>query len=107
MNPEIKAQWVAALRSGEYKKIEGRLGTPSGNCANGVLCERAVSAGVATRRDGEFVYEYDGRIALMPVSVLEWAGLTVSEAYDVADMNDAGDEDAGWGEVVDWIEEHL
>jgi hypothetical protein len=43
MKPEIKKQWVDALRSGKYKQTRGALrrdhhGTP-GYCCIGVLCE--------------------------------------------------------------------
>ena len=47
MNPEIKAQWVAALRSGEYKQGRGQLrNTDDEYCCLGVLCDLAVKAGV-------------------------------------------------------------
>jgi len=44
MNKTIKAKWVAALRSGKYKRAEGvmRKGTasnPEGFCCLGVLCD--------------------------------------------------------------------
>jgi hypothetical protein len=46
MNPEIKAQWVAALRSGEYKQGMGMLKTLDGEyCCLGVLCDLAHKAG--------------------------------------------------------------
>lgn len=48
MNQDIKAQWVAALRSGEYKQGKQRLHHAEGDtfCCLGVLCEVAVKAGV-------------------------------------------------------------
>lgn len=47
MNPEIKAAWVAALRSGEYKQGRGQLrNTDDEYCCLGVLCDLAVKAGV-------------------------------------------------------------
>lgn len=39
MNPEIKARWVAALRSGEYKQTFGVLKNSQGHCCLGVLCD--------------------------------------------------------------------
>jgi hypothetical protein len=39
MNPEIKARWVAALRSGEYQQTTGNLRTENGFCCLGVLCD--------------------------------------------------------------------
>lgn len=39
MDPEIKAKWVAALRSGEYKQCKFFLEDVQGrNCCIGVLC---------------------------------------------------------------------
>jgi len=39
MRPEIKAAWIAALRSGKYKKTVGDLRNPNGFCCLGVLCD--------------------------------------------------------------------
>ena len=39
MDPEIKAQWTAALRSGDYIQGKGYLNTNGKFCCVGVLCE--------------------------------------------------------------------
>ena len=40
MNPEIKAKWVAALRSGKYTQGRGALRRTNGEmCCLGVLCD--------------------------------------------------------------------
>ena len=39
MKPEIKAKWVAALRSGEYQQGVGRLREENQFCCLGVLCD--------------------------------------------------------------------
>lgn len=39
MDPEIKAKWVAALRSGKYKQGRGRLRSGDEFCCLGVLCD--------------------------------------------------------------------
>jgi hypothetical protein len=39
MNPEIKARWVAALRSGEYKQAREKLRHNGAHCCLGVLCD--------------------------------------------------------------------
>ena len=39
MNPEIKARWVAALRSGKYKQTKGFLRCDESFCCLGVLCD--------------------------------------------------------------------
>lgn len=103
MNPEIKAQWVAALRSGEYKQGTGvlRETDESGEttyCCLGVLCELAVKAWVIpkpTPLAGEYVrraYDYGiphtrediGEITsyvLPPNSVVQWADLGTPNPY--------------------------
>ena len=50
MNKEVKQQWVAALRSGEYKQGKNALrrqyeGEDAEFCCLGVLCDLAVKAG--------------------------------------------------------------
>jgi len=78
MNPEIKAQWIAALRSGEYHQGKGVLESVWGDfCCLGVLCHLAHKQGVVERvkgHDGQIWYdEEDGRL---PCSVLDWSGMT-------------------------------
>ncbi len=47
MNPERKAQWVAALRSGEFPQGAQELKTAEGEfCCLGVACELALREGV-------------------------------------------------------------
>lgn len=46
MNADVKAKWVAALRSGNYEQGEGALQTVNGFCCLGVLCDLAVREGV-------------------------------------------------------------
>lgn len=85
MNPEIKAQWDAALRSGEYQQTQGWLRTDEGYCCLGVLTDLAVKAGI-----GEWVEVRDDRfgfvarvdpsigapeMGVLPLAVQQWAGL--------------------------------
>ena len=77
MNPGIRAQWTAALRSGKYE--QGTASLRSGNkfCCLGVLCDLAVKAGVLTGEPGEAgcAWYYHGAIDYLPEAVTEWAGL--------------------------------
>lgn len=92
MNQEIKARWLEALRSGEFKQTNGYLSIQSaipdddqfdGYCCLGVLCEIAVADGVVVKqRVGEnSFFEYgnpekdDWDYSVLPLSVREWAGL--------------------------------
>lgn len=86
MYPEIKQQWLTALRSGEYTQGKEYLKTSTGNyCCLGVLCDLAVKAEVIPEPilpvysqswvfgDPEMASEWDD-IGL-PLAVQAWAGL--------------------------------
>lgn len=88
MNNEVKAMWVAALRSGEYKKTTGVLcqnDFKTGElcfCALGVLCNlwhNTVGEDVGSlgwqHHDSISVYKMDECAAILPLRVCEWAGL--------------------------------
>jgi hypothetical protein len=83
MNPEIKAKWLAALRSGKYKWHHGRLAfvTHDGEyrcCALGVLCDLAVEDGIIQREidaDSGYVF-FANEDENLPAAVMKWAGLT-------------------------------
>jgi hypothetical protein len=125
MHPHIKSLWVAALRSGEYKQAQGALRTPDGMCCLGVLCDlhSKETETAWAREDGGDVDDcYDGETALLPASVLEWAGLygqlgdsknhpVVSvdgKLVGLADLNDgAGRRKHTFPEIADLIERHL
>ena len=79
MNPEVKAKWVAALRSGKYEQGTKTLRSQGNKfCCYGVLCELAVEAGVIyPARLSSFWpdYIYDSRTAMPSGQVLAWARL--------------------------------
>ena len=91
MNPEVKALWLAALRSGDYTQGTGRLHTRYADdsttdefCCLGVLCDLAVKDGVVidvvvnephSYSVGTFV-SYDSQSSLLPPAVQGWAGLS-------------------------------
>jgi hypothetical protein len=71
--PKVIKQWVAALRSGKYKKGTGQLAVPVDKkyCCLGVLCELAIKAKV--------VNTYAAGEGGLPFPVQEWAGLRTSD----------------------------
>jgi hypothetical protein len=92
---EVKAKWVAALRSGKYDQTKGYLrrtkpskmsGDAPGFCCLGVLCDIAVKEGVIPEPefDGgsvaiygvrdEDTYRGSSEVSL-PDAVVQWAGL--------------------------------
>jgi hypothetical protein len=107
MNPSVKAKWVAALRSGEYKQAVGRLRwKPSGGfCCMGVLCDlyhKETGKGSWEFQESDpkqvgqivgGVYTFMGADGYAPPEVCEWAGLIqptrpTSELHHIAKMND-------------------
>lgn len=114
MNADIKAQWVQALRSGDYTKGKGTLksehddGGPT-YCCLGVLCELSP---FESRKSGAW-HSWDDSLSYLPCSVRDWAGLDTHNpkvSYlggesDLADVNDRTD--ATFFEIADLIEAHL
>lgn len=85
MNPDVKAKWLTALRSGEYSQTKGYLHNAEGYCCLGVLCDIAVKDGVieSSTSDAENYAEgvriYDGRAELPTDTVAAWAGFGINE----------------------------
>jgi hypothetical protein len=125
MNPEIKAQWIADLRSGEFVQGTGYLNADGKLCCLGVLCEQAVKAGVVeSDMSGEGTVYYDGKDNILPDQVREWAGLPGANTHDnpnnpdvtvhdtavsLAELNDGenGWEGHTFGQIADLIEAQL
>jgi len=116
MNPEIRARWTAALRSGTYKQGEGYLRINDGYCCFGVLCELAVKARIIhLRQNDNGIWQYDGRADYLPEAVLDWAGLRISNPevstpsgmFPLAILNDGDDETEGqwsFAQIADAID---
>lgn len=120
MDQVVKALWVTALRSGDYKQGQGVLrskltetSTASRFCCLGVLCELAVKANVIPEAEYDgFYYNYgvteDKHSAYPPRVVMNWAGLrNENPRYGtdtLAAMNDNG---KTFEQIADAIEENL
>lgn len=110
MNPEVKAKWVAALRSGKYDQGRGQLRSPDGYfCCLGVLCELAVAENVTTLIKVEqnnpdylvgshfdYYYGKTKNQEVPPIEVREWAGFIRNEIPDLR----VDDEEAYGGESM-------
>ena len=123
MNADIKAQWTAALRSGEYVQGQNYLNIDGKLCCLGVLCELAVKAEVISMDEGFGIVFYDGKNDVLPTPVREWAGLPedgesnpnnphVSMGEDrvsLAELNDGenGYEPHTFGQIADIIDAQL
>jgi hypothetical protein len=131
VNEEIKAQWVQALRSGEYKQGQGALRSDDNTyCCLGVLCDLAVKDGKAhwfkkelrtfdgygnqsgrKLEEGWRVLDRDGgHDGGVPTKIIvEWAGLEQAHPLlgdsGAIGLNDG--ERASFERIADLIEEHL
>ena len=113
MDPEIRARWVAALRSGEYEQAFNYLRTDDGFCCLGVLCELAVQDGVipASERDPvSATYSYAGADSLLPPPVKTWAKVNFNQTL-LAKGNDGWTSPSGpdhpsigFDRIADYIE---
>lgn len=128
MKPEIKAKWLAALRSGEY--LQGRDCLRSTRpddvddafCCLGVLCDLAAREGVV-EWDGTDAHYTDPQYGrghwennVLPLPVMVWAGLAEDNprvacnvggytSANVASLND--EHGCTFSEIADWIEVSL
>lgn len=84
MKPEVRAMWVAALRSGEYEQatdalsVAGGGATPPAFCCLGVLCDLhgRETGNLWTEDDsGLGPRRYLGASGRLPSSVMAWSGL--------------------------------
>ena len=135
MVPEIKAEWIRRLRSGQYNQGKGALRRKRRTqekdeyCCLGVLCEIAVEAGVVQRflkRElipgaEKFAYglsEEDQRTAFLPLEVQIWAGLNgtnpairrTSPRYPhirARFLSDLNDQGTSFAEIADLIDASL
>ena len=112
MNSEVKALWLAALRSGEYEQGRGRLrGQDNRFCCLGVLCDIHAKAGLGEwiPLDGGWVsYGEPKNRGVLTTGVMAWAGLGLESPKlgdrTLAEINDTG---MSFADIADIIEENL
>jgi len=124
MNPELKTEWVDALRSRKYKQGIGYLcrteqGKPKW-CCLGVLCDIMVRRGLlptpTMRTDGDASFSqyslggYTSEVTLL-CTVLDAAGFDDTEVDPrLADMNDGlggAGRQYSFAEIADYIEREI
>ena len=110
MNEQVKQKWLSALRSGDYKQTRLHLRTDNGFCCLGVLCDlygkehnvewKLVDAGI--------YYEFQDKKAILPLSVIEWAGVE-DENPEICEtpLSRLNDNGSTFNEIADLIEKHL
>ena len=110
MNPQIKEDWVEALRSGEYEQTQGVLDQDDRQCCLGVLCDildvpfvMGIEPKGRFRLYGETGVESES--GHLPASVLKRTGITPTQVDRLVDLNDKYK--ATFDEIADYIEATL
>lgn len=105
MNADIKAKWLAALRSGEYQQGRYRIRTPDSRyCCLGVLADVLDGDGWE-RYSFEYDWQMSGRQESFPVLLRDQVGLPMFDQKHLSSMNDF--ERKPFAEIADYIEEKL
>jgi hypothetical protein len=113
MKPEIKAKWVKALRSGEYKQGRNRLRDGDSFCCLGVLCNLHAQDHPKTAATQNNPAVYLGYSQTTPPRVARWAGLTIDgyedEENELMWRNDGlnGRPKHNFRQIADYIEKNL
>lgn len=118
MNADVKARWLAALRSGEYQQGQDALRLNGKFCCLGVLCDLAAKDGVGKWDLSLHFNDGDSVADDVPTDkVREWAGLDqvnpqlnipdvdgCERFAPIADLNDSG---LSFAQLADEIERQL
>lgn len=106
MTPDLKEQWVAALRSGEYKQGPGWLRRGDKFCCLGVLCDLVAPEDWTLTGGDEWVGTFvnGGETQTLPEPILNKADLDGFDTRQLVQMNDDG---SSFRHIADYIEREL
>lgn len=110
MNSAVKEQWVAALKSGEFKQGRGLLKArkPDGvhHCCLGVLCEILEVSETTVEEDEIIISRFGADVwdSMAPDVVLKDIHLGHEIAIELARMNDSH---LSFGHIARWIDNNL
>jgi hypothetical protein len=108
MNTEWKQKWVAALRSGEYKKGTRGLRSPNSEggynyCCLGVLCN-LINPNAWRHSVFSPGNDFEERLSYVPDKISEEIGLSDDYQHELARLNDSG---YSFAEIAEVIEREL
>lgn len=118
MNADVKAKWIAALRSGEYQQVSGQLCSGTGFCCLGVLSELYIQeTGNGRWIPGQpyVMFEHESgfhEATELPSAVMLWADIETAAPFaytpnGTVDLMDANDGGMPFPAIADIIEAHL
>jgi len=114
MKPEIKKQWIEALRSGDYEQGDGYLRTDRDEfCCLGVLCDihhKAIKIAPSIR--GSYYHYFDSE-CFIPQEIIKWSGILnysphliyKNKSENLTTLNDL--KGLTFNQIADLIEEQL
>lgn len=102
MDQEFKAEWVEALRSGEFKQTKGVMESFKNGrmCCLGVLTSIVTGKRPSQLKKWEVAFPWD----ITTVDVCEIVGLSEYQARELAKMNDRG---RRFSTIANYIEKNL
>lgn len=107
MKEDVKREWIAALRSGEYKQARNTLCTADGAmCCLGVLID--ISQDGYWELCGD-VYLYDGFTSAPSYAIRHEVGLGDNAMYQLTARNDGvgGQRQQSFRQIANFIEANL
>lgn len=121
MKEEVKAKWIADLRSGKFPQTRATMhrpvandAGPAGYCCLGVLAQQFVDSGEIVENrgilgEGISMYQYpDGvmfGVGKLTPEARDKVGFNVQDQMKLIQMNDDGD--SSFESIADWIEENV
>lgn len=106
MNAEMKAKWVAALRSGKYQPGNSYLRSEAGWSCLGVLCDIIDNSKWERHGDGiltDHYWKFAGQSWFLPNAILHEQQLDpfISPIFTLEKNGKL------FAEIGDWIEQHI
>lgn len=107
MNPEVKALWVADLRSGKHKQAQGVLRRDDAFCCLGRLCDLHQQAhpNIVWSNHPNCYSEYQDCSTVLPIDVIAWSGLNGgnprASMSTLSALNDSGKTFAQIADVIE------
>lgn len=102
MNPEIKQNWLEALRSGKYQQGRGCLKQGNKYCCLGVLCDTVSSSGWC---GNVFYYKDEPNAQSLPNPLADELGISNIHEKKLMYLNDW--DKKSFGEIADYVEANL
>lgn len=112
MNPTVKALWVAALRSGQYKQGMSQLRNERNEfCCLGVLCNLHAQAHPEIAKTQTDPERYLRNRYYMPEAVVQWSGLYTHRSVEINNVRENlayhNDRGVPFAQIADAIEAQL